>query len=200
MNAFLSGMGVGASLIIAIGAQNAFVLAQGLRKNHHISVAFLCAMCDAVLIIIGVMGLGAFIAQSPLLIEVMRWGGAAFLVWYGYKNFKNLFTDHQLSKKNLDHTNKNKVLVTTLAITLLNPHVYLDTVVLLGGISLQFNDDLRPLFACGAISASFIWFFTISLGAAWASPYLARPITWKIIDASAAVVMWYVALSLILKN
>lgn len=200
MNAFLSGMGVGASLIIAIGAQNAFVLAQGLRKNHHISVAFLCAVCDALLIIIGVAGLGVFIAQSPLLIEVMRWGGAAFLLWYGFKNFHNLLTDHQLTKKNIDHTNKNKVLVTTLTITLLNPHVYLDTVVLLGGISLQFQDDLRLLFACGAITASFVWFFTISLGAAWASPYLSRPITWKVIDASAAVVMWCVAFNLIFKS
>lgn len=198
MNAFLSGMGLGASLIIAIGAQNAFVLTQGLKKNHHISIAFVCALCDAVLIFLGVVGLGALISASPFWTQVMAWGGAVFLFWYGFQSFRSLFTSHHLKQDKAEGRNRKSILLLTLAITLLNPHVYLDTVVLLGSIAAQYDDTFRPYFAAGAITSSFAWFFTIALGAAWLSPYLARPTTWKVIDGMSGCVMWFIAISLIL--
>ncbi|MDV7338877.1 LysE/ArgO family amino acid transporter [Terasakiella sp. A23] len=198
MSAFLSGMGLGASLIIAIGAQNAFVLGQGLRKNYPLSIALVCAVCDAILIVLGVAGLGSLIASSPLWTNIMAWGGAAFLFWYGLRSFQSLFSDHSLKQDRGEGKSRKEILLITLAITLLNPHVYLDTVVLLGGIASQYEDTARPYFALGAVIASFLWFLTISLGAAWASPYLARPITWKVIDAVTGCVMWLVAVTLVL--
>jgi len=195
---FLSGMSIGAGLILAIGAQNAFVLSQGLRKTSPVLIAFVCAVCDATLIYLGVAGLGGLIAASPFWSELMAWGGAAFLGWYGFKSFRSLFSDHALIDKKGQGTSKKNIILTTLAITLLNPHVYLDTVVLLGAIGAQYEADIRWLFTLGAITSSFIWFFTLSLGAAWASPYLSRPITWKVIDFITGVVMWSVGLSLIL--
>ena len=197
INAFLSGMGIGAGLIIAIGAQNAFVLGHGLRKTNPVMIAFICALCDALLILIGVAGLGALISNSELLTDIMAWGGAAFLFWYGFKSFRSLLSNHQLDREKAERKSRKEIIFITLAITLLNPHVYLDTVVLLGGIAAQYEDTARPYFAVGAIFASFLWFFTISLGAAWLSPYLARPITWKIIDAITGCVMWLVAITLI---
>ncbi len=196
--AFIAGFGIGGGLIIAIGAQNAFVLSQGLRRSYPVMVAFVCALCDALLILAGVAGLGALIAASPFWTNLMAWGGAAFLFWYGFRAFRSLLSeDHALNREKGQGNGRMGILSATLAITLLNPHVYLDTVVLVGTIAAQYEDTLRPYFALGAISASFAWFFTISLGAAWASPYLARPATWKVIDGLTGVVMWTVAISLI---
>ncbi|NVK18115.1 MAG: amino acid transporter [Methylocystaceae bacterium] len=198
MSTFFSGMGLGASLIIAIGAQNAFVLTQGLKKNHHISIALVCALCDAILIFLGVAGLGSLIAASPFWTNLMAWGGAVFLFWYGYKSFKSLFSDHSLKEDSAIGRGRTGIIGLTLAITLLNPHVYLDTVVLLGSISAQYEESQRMHFAMGAILSSFLWFFTISLGAAYLSQYLARPLTWKVIDGLTACIMWFIAITLVL--
>lgn len=195
---FLSGFSIGSGLIIAIGAQNAFVLGQGLRRTSPILIALICAGCDAILIFLGVAGLGSLIANSMFWSELMAWGGAAFLAWYGFKSFRNLFLDHALRQEKEIQISRKNIILTTLAITLLNPHVYLDTVVLLGAIGAQFDPDVRPIFTLGAITASFSWFLTISIGAAWASPYLSRPITWKVIDFITGTVMWTVGLSLVL--
>ncbi len=134
---YVTGFGLGGGLIIAIGAQNAFVLGQGLRRNHPVMVAFVCALCDAVLIAAGVAGLGTLIAAYPLLTTVAAWGGGAFLIWYGFGAFRRLFETETLSEKAISKTGWQAVLSTTLAVTLLNPHVYLDTVVMLGGIGGQ---------------------------------------------------------------
>ncbi|SOB91877.1 LysE/ArgO family amino acid transporter [Thalassospira xiamenensis] len=194
---FATGFGLGGGLIIAIGAQNAFVLGQGLRRNHPVMVAFVCAMCDAVLIAAGVTGLGTLVATYPILTKVAAWGGAAFLIWYGFAALRRLFETETLSESDVRQAGWKAVLSTTLAVTLLNPHVYLDTVVMLGGIGGQFPAEERLTFALGAMSASFVWFFAIALGAAWLAPYVARPITWKIIDAVTCAVMWLVAYKLI---
>ncbi|KZB73031.1 MULTISPECIES: LysE/ArgO family amino acid transporter [Thalassospira] len=194
---YVTGFGLGGGLIIAIGAQNAFVLGQGLRRNHPVMVAFVCALCDAVLIAAGVAGLGTLIAAYPLLTTVAAWGGGAFVIWYGFGAFRRLFETETLSEKAISKTGWQAVLSTTLAVTLLNPHVYLDTVVMLGGIGGQYPPDARIGFALGAMSASFVWFFAIALGAAWLAPYVARPITWKIIDGLTCGVMWLVAYSLL---
>lgn len=194
---FATGFGLGGGLIIAIGAQNAFVLGQGLRRNHPVMVAFVCALCDAVLIAAGVAGLGTLVATYPILTKVAAWGGAAFLIWYGLGALRRVFETETLSESDVRQAGWKAVLSTTLAVTLLNPHVYLDTVVMLGGIGGQFPAEERLTFALGAMSASFVWFFAIALGAAWLAPYVARPITWKIIDGVTCAVMWLVAYKLI---
>ena len=194
---YATGFGLGGGLIIAIGAQNAFVLGQGLRRNHPLMVALVCALCDAILIAAGVAGLGTLIAAYPLLTKIAAWGGGAFLIWYGIGAFRRLFETETLSDDTRSKKGWKAVLSTTLAVTLLNPHVYLDTVVMLGGIGGQYPADERLSFALGAMSASFVWFFSIALGAAWLAPYVARPITWKIVDAITCAVMWLVAYSLL---
>jgi L-lysine exporter family protein LysE/ArgO len=192
-----TGFGLGGGLIIAIGAQNAFVLGQGLRRNHPVMVAFVCALCDAILIAAGVAGLGTLVATYPILTKIAAWGGAAFLIWYGFAALRRLFETETLSESDVKQAGWKAVLTTTLAVTLLNPHVYLDAVIMLGGIGGQFPADERLTFALGAMSASFVWFFAIALGAAWLAPYVARPITWKIIDGVTCAVMWLVAYTLI---
>ncbi|HAY49953.1 LysE/ArgO family amino acid transporter [uncultured Thalassospira sp.] len=194
---YATGFGLGGGLIIAIGAQNAFVLGQGLRRNHPLMVALVCALCDAILIAAGVAGLGTLIAAYPLLTKIAAWGGGAFLIWYGIGAFRRLFETETLSDDTRSKKGWKAVLSTTLAVTLLNPHVYLDTVVMLGGIGGQYPADERLGFALGAMTASFVWFFSIALGAAWLAPYVARPITWKIVDAITCAVMWLVAYSLL---
>ncbi|AUG52772.1 LysE/ArgO family amino acid transporter [Thalassospira marina] len=190
---YATGLGLGAGTIIAIGAQNAFVLTQGLRRNYPALVALVCAICDALLITAGVAGLGTIVSTYPLLTKIAAWGGGGFLIWYGWSAFMRVFQDEKLSQSSDTSKGWRAILSTTLAVTLLNPHVYLDTVVVLGGIGGQYPADERLAFALGAMSASFIWFFGIALGAAWLAPYIARPITWKIIDAITAGVMWLVA-------
>ena len=194
---FATGFGLGGGLIIAIGAQNAFVLGQGLRRNYPAMVAFICALCDAVLIAAGVAGLGTLVATYPILTKAAAWGGATFLIWYGFGALRRVFETETLSESDVRQAGWKAVLSTTLAVTLLNPHVYLDTVVMLGGIGGQFPAEERLAFALGAMSASFVWFFAIALGAAWLAPYVARPITWKIIDGVTCAVMWLVAYKLI---
>ncbi len=194
---YLQGLALGAGLIIAIGAQNAFVLAQGLRRQHHVMVAAICALADALLILAGVAGLGAVIASRAWLSQLAAWGGALFLFWYGLLALRRVFQSTSLHEGDLVRPSRRAVLMTTLAVTLLNPHVYLDTVVMLGSISGQFAADQRTAFAAGAMTASFLWFFGLALGAAWLAPYVARPITWKIVDALTCGVMWLVAISLI---
>lgn len=194
---YATGLGLGAGTIIAIGAQNAFVLSQGLRRNHPAMVALICALCDAILITAGVAGLGTIVSTYPILTQIAAWGGGAFLIWYGLSAFRRVFENEQLSQSSETARGWQAVLSTTMAVTLLNPHVYLDTVVVLGGIGGQYPATERLAFALGAMSASFIWFFGIALGAAWLAPYVARPITWKIIDGMTAGVMWLVAWHLI---
>ncbi|MDP2698060.1 LysE/ArgO family amino acid transporter [Thalassospira sp.] len=194
---YLTGMGIGGGLIIAIGAQNAFVLGQGLRRQYPVMVAFVCALCDALLIAAGVAGLGTLIASWPVLTQIAAWGGAAFLIWYGFGALRRVFADESLSAQTPAIAGWRTVLSATLAVTLLNPHVYLDTVVMLGGIGGQYPAEQRLLFALGAMTASFIWFFAIALGASWLAPHVARPITWKIVDGLTCAVMWLVAWGLI---
>ncbi|SCA55037.1 Arginine exporter protein ArgO [Candidatus Terasakiella magnetica] len=197
ISAVLTGFGVGGGLIIAIGAQNAFLLGQGLRRQHHIMVALICAFSDALLISIGVAGLGGLISSNPFWTELMAWGGAAFLGWYGLKSFKSLFSNHHLEKEKSHGKSRKEILLYTLAVTFLNPHVYIDTIVLVGGIAAQYEFEPRLYFALGAISASLCWFSFLAFAASWASPYLSRPITWKVIDGLTGSVMWLIAFSLI---
>lgn len=195
--AMLKGLATGASLIIAIGAQNAFVLTQGLRRQHHWPVAAVCSFFDAVFILLGVTGMGLLIADSPTLMQITRWGGALFLGWYGLQALRSALSPHTLVSNERGAASLRAALLTTLAITLLNPHVYLDTVVLIGSIGGQYAEDQRYWFAAGAILFSCIWFSLLSFGARWLAPLFARPIAWRILDGIVALMMWSIAVSLL---
>jgi L-lysine exporter family protein LysE/ArgO len=195
---FFSGMSLGLSLIIAIGAQNAFVLRQGLRVEHVFAVCLTCALSDALLIMLGVMGFGKLIAMMPWLDPLMRYGGAAFLVWYGGRSLWSAFHSKGglVTEDGKEKTRLTKTLIACLAITWLNPHVYLDTVILLGSVSTQFAGH-KATFAAGAITGSFLFFFALGYGAFWLRPVFARPISWRLLEVIIGAVMWLIALKLL---
>ena len=193
---YLNGLLVAFGLIMAIGTQNAFVLAQSLRREHHLPVAAFCVICDALLVAAGVFGLATILAQSPILLGVARWGGALFLLWYGTQALRRAFSASSL-EQSAGQTARSlrAVMLSALAVTLLNPHVYLDTVLLIGSLGAQ--QSVPGAYVVGAASASLLWFFTLALGAAWLAPWLARPGTWRLLDLLVAVMMYTVAVQLI---
>ncbi|MFV3414050.1 LysE/ArgO family amino acid transporter [Pseudomonas nitroreducens] len=193
---YLNGVLVAAGLIIAIGAQNAFVLAQSLRREHHLSVAALCVLCDAILVSAGVFGLAKILAENPTLLAIARWGGVAFLSWYGVKALRRAIAPEAMADATqTGPRSRRTVLLAALAVTLLNPHVYLDTVLLIGSLGAQ--QAAPGAYAMGAASASLLWFFTLALGAAWLAPWLARPATWRLVDLMVAVMMLGMAAQLV---
>ncbi|GLZ87393.1 transporter [Metapseudomonas resinovorans] len=193
---YLNGILVAAGLIIAIGAQNAFVLAQSLRREHHLPVAALCVLCDALLVSAGVFGLATLLAQNPVLLAVARWGGVAFLLWYGIQALRRAVMPGILDQSaETGPRSRRAVLLAALAVTLLNPHVYLDTVLLIGSLGAQ--QTVPGAYALGAASASLVWFFALALGAAWLAPWLARPTTWRLLDLAVAVMMFGMATQLV---
>ena len=193
---YLNGLLVAFGLIMAIGTQNAFVLAQSLRREHHLPVAAFCVVCDALLVAAGVFGLATILAQNPVLLSVARWGGAVFLLWYGTRALRRAFANSSLEQSAGQTARSLKaVMLSALAVTLLNPHVYLDTVLLIGSLGAQ--QSVPGAYVIGAASASLLWFFTLALGAAWLAPWLARPGTWRLLDLLVAVMMYTVAVQLI---
>lgn len=195
----IAGFFLGLSLIMAIGAQNAFVLRQGLRRQHVFLICLTCAGSDALLIAAGVLGFGSLAGAVPWFETVMRLGGAAFLIWYGARSLRSAWQ----GGAQLDSAAEEgrvvallPVMATVLALTWLNPHVYLDTVVLLGSISAQYPDPL--LFGAGAVVASFTFFFSLGYGAAVLAPVFARPRAWQVLDALVGLTMWAIAAKLLL--
>ncbi|ATU92184.1 LysE/ArgO family amino acid transporter [Phyllobacterium zundukense] len=198
-SAALSGFLLGASLIIAIGAQNAFILRQGLLREHVFTLSLICALSDALLIAAGVAGLGTLIAQSPKLISFVTLGGAAFLFCYAFIAFRRAFHPEVLRAATSGNGNLKVAIGTVLALTFLNPHVYLDTVVLLGGLSARFEGVNRAAYGAGAALASFIWFFGLGYGARLLQPVFARPAAWRVLDVLIGLVMAGIALSLLVR-
>lgn len=224
LTSLLAGVGLGLSLIVAIGAQNLFVLRQGIRREHAVAVALTCALSDAALIAIGVSGLGALLHAVPWLIEAVRWGGAVFLTVYAMLAARRALwpaplvaesalvieadaeagpsesgTDAGSSASGrsvMTRTRLAPVLLTCLALTWLNPHVYLDTVFLLGSVAAT-HGATRWWFAAGAMAASFAWFFALALGSRHLGRWLSTPRAWRILDALIAVVMLALAVSLV---
>lgn len=199
MTAYFQGFGLGAGLIIAIGAQNAFVLEQGLRRQWVFVTALVCTICDATLYVLGIGGVGTLIAQNPALTLVATWGGAAFLLWYGVRSFRSALRPESLDPQanKLRGTTLRQTLLAVLAVSLLNPHVYLDTVVVVGSIGAQYPAETRTVFALGATTASAVWFFGLAFGAARLAPLFSRPIAWRVLDFAVAGVMWVIAISLV---
>jgi L-lysine exporter family protein LysE/ArgO len=193
--AFLPGFLTGLSLIIAIGAQNAFVIRQGLTKKHVLLVVAICAISDALLIILGVAGLGALIAGLPWLLEIIRWFGVAYLTWFGIRSLRSAFKTQMLDASGTQSGSAKSVVLAVLGFTFLNPHVYLDTVILLGSIGNQFGED-KWWFALGGAVASILWFSSIGFGARAASRFMAKPVFWKVLDLLIAAVMFGIAIML----
>ena len=197
MMTFLTGLGVGFSLILAIGAQNAFVLKQGLKRQYIFGVCLICALSDSILIYLGITGFSKIVIEFPLITTFARYFGAIFLFFYGLKSFYSAFKMNTcLNPSNIEKNNIYKVLGTCLAFTWLNPHVYLDTVVLVGSISTNFTDQLY-IFAMGAILSSWIFFFSLGYGAKFLLPLFQKPISWKILDFVIGIIMWIIAVTLL---
>jgi L-lysine exporter family protein LysE/ArgO len=198
--AFISGAALGASLIIAIGAQNAFVLQQGLRREHVFVVAVICATVDAALIWIGAAGFGAVVSSSPALAAAAAWGGAIFLFGYGLRSFLAALRTDVLEVETPEAGGQSlrAVVAITLAVSLLNPHVYLDTVVLLGSVAAGYPSGERAAFALGAMTASFAWFFSLAYGARLLAPLFERPRAWQVLHLIIGAIMWWIAGTLVL--
>lgn len=197
--AAIAGFGLGSGLIIAIGAQNAFILRMGLMRRHVFVLCLVCALSDALLIALGVGGLGRLVAQSAGLITAVTVGGAAFLFVYGLLAFRRAARPEVLKAAETGSKDLRRALAACLAFTFLNPHVYLDTVVLVGSLSAQYRGAANVAFAVGAMSASFVWFFALGYGARLLAPVFARPAAWRFLDAVVGVVMWLLAAGLLLR-
>ena len=198
---FAAGFLASAGLIIAIGSQNAFVLRQGLMQRHVPHVIAACALGDIVLILFGVAGIGALVAQWPGLMEVMRYGGAAFLTVYGVMAAKRAWQGkgNAMDAENADKQTVQRVLLTCLPLTFLNPHAYLDTLVLLGSLSTQYPDAGRWVFAAGACLASITWFMALGFGSRFLQPLFRSAKAWRVLDAFVAVFMLTLAFLLMSK-
>lgn len=197
MTPVLFGFVAGLSLIVAIGAQNAFVLRQGIRNEHVLPVVILCAVSDLVLIVAGVAGVGALVTAHPQLMTIARYGGAAFLLGYGLLAARRALQPAVMTPGDAGSARLPAVLLTCLALTFLNPHVYLDTVVLLGTLASQQGDG-RWRFGAGAAAASTVWFFGLGFGARRLAGLFAKPVTWRILDGVIALTMIALSVSLAL--
>lgn len=197
MIAYFAGLSLGLSLILAIGAQNAFVLKQGLKKQHIFIVCLICAVSDSILVAAGVSGFGLIVKEMPWVATVSRFGGVVFLGIYAAKSFLAALTQkHVLDPAEELNTSLRRTVVICLAFTWLNPHVYLDTVVLLGSISTQYT-EAKLQFASGAITSSFLFFFSLGYGARLLAPVFQKPISWKILDFFIGIIMISIAISLV---
>jgi L-lysine exporter family protein LysE/ArgO len=196
ISAALSGFLLGASLIVAIGAQNAFILRQGLLRSHVFVLCLICALSDALLIAAGVGGLGTLVSQSPVLISVVTLGGTVFLASYAVLAFRRALHPGVMKAGAPQALGLKAAVATCLAFTFLNPHVYLDTVVLLGSLSAAYRGADRLAYGVGAAVASFVWFFALGYGARLLQPVFAKPAAWRVLDAVIGVVMGLLALSL----
>ena len=197
-NAYVTGFVLGASLIIAIGAQNAFVLRQGLLRVHVALVVIVCILIDVVLTTVGVDGLSASLGRNPWATEGLAVAGAGFLSWYGFGAARRACSRQSLSAAPAGGTHSARgVLLQTLAVSLLNPHVYLDTVLLIGSVGVQQAPPLRPAFLAGVWTASFGWFASLGFGSRLLAPVFARPMAWRLLDGLVAIVMWSIALTLL---
>jgi L-lysine exporter family protein LysE/ArgO len=196
--AFISGLLSSLALIVAIGAQNAFVLRQGLARSHVLPVVLVCALSDLLLIALGVAGLGAAVQAAPAALAVARYGGALFLLVYGGAALRRAWRPSALVAGSGPLLSRRAAVLACLGFTYLNPHVWLDTVVLLGSLGAQQPAALRPWFVAGGALASFGWFVALGYGARLVAPLFARPAAWRVVDAAIAAVMWVLAASLLM--
>jgi L-lysine exporter family protein LysE/ArgO len=188
---FLQGLALSLGLIVAIGAQNAFVLRQGLRREHVASVVFFCAISDALLMAAGVLGMGQALGERPMVAQALALAGAVFLAVYGWKALRRALQQNGLlANEEGDGLSWAAAMAQAAAFTLLNPHVYLDTVLLVGSIGAQQPEGLQPWFVAGASSASLLWFCALGFGARWLAPLFAQSRAWQVLDILIGLTMW----------
>ena len=197
---FLQGLALSLGLIVAIGAQNAFVLRQGLRREHVASVVFFCAITDALLIAAGVLGMAQALGERPMVAHALALAGAVFLAAYGWNALRRaLHQNGLLANEEGDGLTWAAAMAQAAAFTLLNPHVYLDTVLLVGSIGAQQPADLQVWFVVGASSASLLWFCALGFGARWLAPLFAKPRAWQVLDILIGLTMWALSAMLVLR-
>lgn len=191
----LQGFGLGATMIIPIGAQNAYVLNQGIKRNHHLTTATICSLLDVIFISLDIFGGGALLSSNEILLTSVTLGGVAFLSFYGFISLRSAFTSTSTNESDGEVIARGKrtVILGALAVTVLNPHLYLDTVVILGSIGGQFEGHDRIAFALGTMMASFVWFYSLSIGAAKLGRTLSKPNVKKGIDMAVAIMMFSIA-------
>jgi L-lysine exporter family protein LysE/ArgO len=195
---FLQGLALSFGLIVAIGAQNAFVLRQGLRREHVGTVVLFCGVADALLISAGVWGMAQALGERPLLARALALAGAAFLAWYGWQALQRLRRTERLqAAPGGEGLHRRAALAQAAAFTLLNPHVYLDTVLLVGSVGAQQPPVLQPWFVAGASAASMTWFGLLGLGARWLAPWFARPRAWQVLDGLIGATMWVLSMLMV---
>jgi L-lysine exporter family protein LysE/ArgO len=199
-SALVNGFLISLGLIVAIGPQNAYVIRKGLKKRHVFLVTTICFLSDAALIVLGAAGVGALLKEGSLAAAIVSLAGGLFLLWYGAMSFKDAIHPKTLTHKDLEEAGKGAqgkdwpvVVLTVLAFTFLNPHVYVDTLVVLGGLSATYEPAVRPYFATGAITASAAWFYGIGYGAGFFSKTFENPKAWRILDLFVAVIVWAAA-------
>lgn len=201
LSVFFQGMALGAALILPLGPQNAFVMNQGIRRQYHLMTAGLCTLSDIILICAGVFGGSALLTQSPLLLNLVTWGGVAFLLWYGWGAIRTALSGNiDLDCAEIRKQGRWRIIATMMAVTWLNPHVYIDTFVVLGSLGGQLPAAARAWFALGSAMASLLWFFSLALMASWLSPRLNTARAQRIINALVGAVMWVIALKLALQG
>lgn len=197
ISAFISGFSISLSLILAIGAQNAFVLKQGLKKQHILLVCCICAFSDAILITAGISGFSAIVSKYPSIEYIARYAGALFLFIYAFKSFYSAWKEsHSITLTEQSQTSAIKIASMCLAFTWLNPHVYLDTVFLLGSISTQYESQLTA-FTFGAVTSSFVFFFSLGYGTRLLIPFFQKPLSWKFLEAFIGLIMLSLAIGLL---
>lgn len=184
-------------LIMAIGAQNAMLLAQSLKNQHQWTMASICIVIDIALICAGVFGLGLLLEQAPQLLVWFKWGGALFLLWYGAMSFRQMLLHQHLDTNASVVTARRTIILATLAVTLLNPHVYLDTVVLVGSVGAQLQGFERLLFVLGASAGSVTWFISLCIAGKLLQPVFQKPVAWKVLHAVVGTTVWVIALGLV---
>jgi L-lysine exporter family protein LysE/ArgO len=190
----IDGLIMGAGLIIAIGAQNAFVLRQGIAREHHLLLAIFCSVSDALLIAAGVLGMGVLFTAHRHLTFAFAIGGTAYLLWFAFTSFRAAYRGNVLNVTGTRaKSSRTKILLTIAALTWLNPHVYIDTVVMLGSFGASRPAFARPFFAAGAICASFIWFFSLAYGGRILAPLFRKPRAWRLLDCAVGILMLYIS-------
>jgi L-lysine exporter family protein LysE/ArgO len=198
LSVYVTGLMTGLSLIVAIGAQNAFVLRQGLMGKHVFAVSLACSLSDAALIALGVASFRQIAVAAPWFVPTMRYGGAVFLMWYGARNlYSALRSTEALAAGDIRASSLTQTLAMCVALTWLNPHVYLDTIMLLGAISTRFPGE-QVSFGAGAMTGSFLFFFALGYGATALRPIFASPASWRALEALVALTMWTIAFKLIM--
>ena len=197
---YIEGFIMGAGLIIAIGAQNAFVLKQGIKRQHRAVVAWICALSDGLLITLGIAGMGFIFTNHPAITKTASFAGTFYLVWFACRSFISAFKGESMSIESSapQGLSIHKAILTTLALTFLNPHVYLDTVVMLGSFGAARPAAMRPFYGLGAVTASFIWFFVLAYSGKFLAPLFRKQISWRILDTAIGIIMLYISVKLAL--